>query len=75
MYRGVADLVHDLRVPRAAGVLRGAVRHPLRQELEQAASGLAPRPLRRTARAAAATCQPFTGYQCILILDTIRIIL
>lgn len=61
MYRGVADLVHDVRVPRLARILRGALRHPVRQELEQAASGPAPRPLRSAARPAAPTREPLTG--------------
>lgn len=63
MYRSVADLMHHIRVPGTHGVLRGAVRYPLRQELEPAASGPAASSLRGPAGAAAITYQPFAG-QC-----------
>lgn len=56
----MVDLMHDIRVPGAHGVLRGAVRHPLRQELEPAARGPAPSRLRRATRATAATYQSLT---------------
>lgn len=41
MHRGVADLLHHLRIPGVARILRGALRHPVRQELEPAETGLA----------------------------------
>lgn len=61
VYRGVVDIVHDIRVPGADGVLCSAVRYPIRQELESTASRPAPSRLRRAACAAASTHQPLAG--------------
>lgn len=61
MHRSVADLVHTVRILRPAGILRRAVRHSVRQELEQTTAGPEAGSLGSPAGAAAATYQPLTG--------------
>lgn len=39
MHRSMVNLVHDIRVFGAHGVLRGAVRYPIRQKLVRATPG------------------------------------
>lgn len=61
MHRGVANLVHDIRVPGAAGVFRGAVWDPLRQKLEPATRQPAKGTLSSAAGATTAAYQSLTG--------------
>lgn len=56
----MANLVYNIRVPRTPRILRGAVRHQVRQELVQTAAGSATSRLRRAA-SAAITYQPLSG--------------
>lgn len=57
----MADLMHDIRVPRTNGVLRGTVRHSLRQKLEQAARRPSSSCVFGPVSAATITYQPLTG--------------
>lgn len=67
MYRGLADLMHVIRVPGTDGVLRGAVWHPVRQGMEPAACRAAASRLRRAARATHAS-QSFTSQSLNILI-------
>jgi hypothetical protein len=61
MHRGVADFLHDIRVPSTIGVLRRFVWYPVRQKLEQTTARLTKSGFRGPVSAAAVTHQSFTG--------------
>lgn len=61
MHRGVADLVYNIRIPRIAWVLRGTLRHQIRQKLVSTEAGLAKGCICCSTGASAVAHESFTG--------------